>query len=56
MNCAPDRNGWNAATAHSARTFEFAAQIDVEADLANVVLTVTLPKAPVALLRKREVQ
>jgi HSP20 family protein len=42
-----------------ARTFEFAVRIDVAAvaaDLANGVLTVTLPKAPVAPLRKIEVQ
>jgi HSP20 family protein len=42
-----------------ARTFEFAAKIDVErvsADLSNGVLTVTLPKAPLTPLRKIEVQ
>lgn len=42
-----------------ARTFEFAAKIDVDAvsaDLANGVLTVTLPKVPAAPLRRIEVQ
>jgi HSP20 family protein len=42
-----------------ARTFEFNAQIDIEsvsADLTDGVLTVTLPKVPVAPLRKIEVQ
>lgn len=41
------------------RTFEFAAEIDVDAvsaDLANGVLTVTLPKGPAPPLRKIEVQ
>jgi HSP20 family protein len=42
-----------------ARSFEFAAGIDVErvsADLVNGVLTVNLPKSPAAPLRKIEVQ
>jgi HSP20 family protein len=42
-----------------ARTFEFAAAIDVaavSADLQNGVLTVTLPKVPPAPVRKIEVQ
>jgi HSP20 family protein len=42
-----------------ARTFEFAARIDIEAvtaDLADGVLTVTLPKTPAAPLRTIEVQ
>jgi HSP20 family protein len=42
-----------------ARTFEFAARIDVDrvtADLADGVLTVTLPKAPAAPARKIHVQ
>jgi HSP20 family protein len=42
-----------------ARTFEFAAKIDVNAvsaDLVNGVLTITLPKAPVAPQRTIEVQ
>jgi HSP20 family protein len=42
-----------------ARTFEFAAKIDVDAvsaDLANGVLTITLPKVPAAPLRRIEVQ
>jgi HSP20 family protein len=42
-----------------ARTFEFADRIDVEhasADLADGVLTVTLPKAPAAPARKIQVQ
>ena len=42
-----------------ARTFEFADKIDVEhvaADLADGVLTVTLPKVPPAPARKIEVQ
>lgn len=42
-----------------ARSFEFAAAIDVDAvaaDLVNGVLTVTLPKAPAAPPRKIEVQ
>jgi HSP20 family protein len=42
-----------------ARTFDFAARIDVDAvsaDLANGVLTVMLPKAPVAPPRTIEVQ
>ncbi len=42
-----------------ARTFEFAARIDVDAvsaDLVHGVLTVTLPKSPEAPLRKIEVR
>jgi HSP20 family protein len=42
-----------------ARTFEFADKIDVEhvsADLADGVLTITLPKVPPAPARKIEVQ
>ena len=42
-----------------ARSFEFAAEIDVErvsADLVNGVLTVILPKSPAAPLRRIEVQ